>query len=250
MVKKVKTKTFFNRRVQLGDILVSREWVTSQQFYDAEKDSKLTGKSIGQILMDTSNITQKQLLLAYAEHMGLEVSVPQRIAPDPQIAIMIPEKIMRKFGFIPLRNDGNKVITAARDPQNIAVRELVHDITGYTPQMMLATPEDIDFTLKGGRVPMIAKPKNGEATGTYFRAPWFSATGWGRFIYNEDLFMLNCLSGEISFKTLSIPAINGELTVELNGEEIEYTIIENDGIMYFNLTKSITLKKDDTLLVL
>ncbi len=250
VMKKQKSKTFFNRRVQLGDILVSREWVTSQQFYDAEKEANLSGKSIGQILMDTSNITQKQLLLAYAEHMGLEVSVPMRIAPDPQIAGMIPEKIMRKFGFIPLRNDGNKVLTAARDPQNIAVHELVKDITGYTPQMMLATSEDIDFTLKGGRVPMIAKPKNAEVTGTYFRAPWFSANGWGKVIYNEDLFMLSCLSGEMKFKTLSIPSVNGKLTVEMNGREINHTIEDNDGFMSFEFNKAITLKKGDTLLIL
>ena len=250
IMKKTKTNIFNRRRVQLGDILVSREWVSSQQYYDAEKESKISGKSVGQILMDDSNITQKQLLLAYSEHMGLEVSVPQRIAPDPQIAGLIQEKIMKKFGFIPLRNDGNNVLTASRDPQNIAVRGLVRDITGYEPQMMLATPEDIEYTLKGGRVPMVAKPKNSEITGTYIRAPWFSSTGWGKMICNDDIFLLNCLSGVISFKTLSIPVINGEISVELNNVDIYFERKDEADMMILTFDKAINLTEGDSFLVL
>ncbi len=250
IIKKEKSNSIFRKRVQLGDILVSREWVTSQQYYDAEKISKTTGKSICQILMDDSNITQKQLLLAYAEQMGLEIAVPQRIAPDPQIAGLIPEKIMRKFGFIPLRNDGVSVLTAARDPQNIAVREIVQDITGYLPQMLLATPEDIEYTLKGGRIPMTGKPKNIAVTGRYFSAPWFSATGWGKFICNDDIFMLTCKSGEISFKYLTIPLVNGDITVELNGNELEFSIEITGDKAAIILKDCLTINCGDSLLIL
>ena len=81
------------------------------------------------------------------------------------------------------------------------------------------------------------------------KAPWVSATGWGRFERTEQGFTLVCQSGKLAFKTLRL-ALRGKVeTVSLNGKMIPGVKTRRNELTEIELPKEITVKTGDTLVV-
>ncbi len=81
------------------------------------------------------------------------------------------------------------------------------------------------------------------------KAPWVSATGWGRFERTATCFKLNSLSGALAFKTLRLALTGNVRNVTLNGKPISPVKTRRSGLMEVEFPKEITVEPGDTLVV-
>ena len=87
------------------------------------------------------------------------------------------------------------------------------------------------------------------AAGSAFRAPWVSATGWGRFAQGPGRFELACEAGGLEFRELRLAVEPAEGTVRLNGRKVAATVRREGDRTVVRLRRAVRLRAGDRLTV-
>src|SRR2546428_13655248 len=104
---------------RFGDLLVSDGLITQPQIDQALSEQKRTGEKLGEILVRLRLITEDRLGHFPSRHYGIpEVAVPEKIAPET-IAV-IPRRIARKYGVVPIGRALGSGTPPGRGPANPA----------------------------------------------------------------------------------------------------------------------------------
>ncbi len=128
----------------IGEILVNKGMITRDQLENALDQQKETSKRLGEILVDEGIISQDQLNLALAERLGVESIGLSEGDVDSLAATMIPEKLARRYGAIPVRFiDENTLQVAMVDPTNVFAIDDLRMMTGYDIKPAIATAEEV-----------------------------------------------------------------------------------------------------------
>lgn len=133
------------RKLQpLGELLVNRDMITREQLAAALEKQKGTSRRLGEILVDDEILTQDQLNAALAERLGVETIGLADYDIDSLAATMVPEKLARRYGAIPVRFvDENTLLVAMVDPTNVFAIDDLRMMTGYDIKPAIATAEDV-----------------------------------------------------------------------------------------------------------
>ncbi len=106
-------------RFRLGEVLVSRDLITSEQLKEALASQKATGRKLGRALTDLKLVSEAQIGQVVAEQMGLEfVDLAQRDL-DPTIVKLLPEARARRFRAIVLARDAAGLTVGLVDPSDM-----------------------------------------------------------------------------------------------------------------------------------
>lgn len=128
----------------IGEILISRGMVTREQLESALKKQKETSRRLGEILVDDGIINQDQLNAVLAERLGVDNIGLEEGDVDSLAATMIPEKLARRYGAIPVKFlDDNALLVAMVDPTNVFAIDDLRMMTGYDIKPAIATAEDV-----------------------------------------------------------------------------------------------------------
>ncbi|MHB0866689.1 MAG: GspE/PulE family protein [Thermoleophilia bacterium] len=128
----------------IGEILVGKGHISREQLNDVLEKQKSNPKRLGEILIDDGLITQDQLNLALAERLGVESIGLSETSIDSLAASMIPEKLARRYGAIPIKFiDENTLLVAMVDPTNVFAIDDLRMMTGYDIRPAIATAEDV-----------------------------------------------------------------------------------------------------------
>lgn len=128
----------------IGEILVSKGLISHDQLRNVLEKQKDSPKRIGEILVDDGLISQDQLNMALAERLGVESIALAGTEIDSVAATMIPEKLARRYGAIPIRFiDENTLLVAMLDPTNVFAIDDLRMMTGYDIRPAIAAAEDI-----------------------------------------------------------------------------------------------------------
>src|SRR5207244_11667510 len=127
---------------RFGDLLVSDGLITQPQIDQALSEQKRTGEKLGEILVRLRLITEDRLVHFLSRHYGIpEVAFPERIAPET-IAV-IPSRIARKYGVVPIGRTLGSVTLAVGDPTNLSALDDVAFMTGLKVVATIASPSII-----------------------------------------------------------------------------------------------------------
>src|SRR6266705_3739078 len=127
---------------RFGDLLVSDRLVTQEQLDLALADQKRTGEKLGEILVRLRLLTEDRLIHFLSRQYGIpEVSFPEKIAPET-IAV-IPSRIARKYGVVPIGRTLGSVTLAVGDPTNLSALDDVAFMTGLKVVPTIAPPSII-----------------------------------------------------------------------------------------------------------
>lgn len=130
-------------RKQLGDLLVERKKITSEQLDEALTRQKASGEPLGQILVDAGYITQTDLLKMLAEQLGLEFVDLGDYKIDLSAVAMLPNNVAKKNLVIPVGFEDNKLIVATADPTNVFIFDDLRIMTGFEIKPVVASKEDL-----------------------------------------------------------------------------------------------------------
>ncbi len=72
---------------------------------------------------------------------------------EPRALRLVPEKVARRFGIVPLREDDRTLTVATSDPGNLEIEEAVRFASGRQPRFEIAAPSEILSVIESGYTP-------------------------------------------------------------------------------------------------
>lgn len=135
-------------RKRLGEILIAGSVITTEQLEEALKAQKVLGLRLGEVLIRQGLVTEEDILRTMQSQLGLElVDLSLRVVPE-RILQQLPEKVVRKYGVLPLESTGGMLLVAMSDPTDYFAIEDIRLAAGMPVKPCLAKREDIQKAIE------------------------------------------------------------------------------------------------------
>ena len=111
----------------MGEVLVERELLTAEQLEQALEGQAGSGKRLGEYLVDTGILDERDLASALADQFGLEVVDLRKSVPSDDAVAALPEENARDWLAIPLRRTEFGYDVAVADPSEPGLVDKLRD---------------------------------------------------------------------------------------------------------------------------
>lgn len=137
------------QRLQLGDILVQKKVITTEQLNRALKSQKQFGGLLGQALVKLGFCTDDQIAIAIASQLGIPYASREnallKVEKNQGLDKILTEKFARDNMVLPLFLDveDGRLAVAMCNPDNLMVLENIKVMTGYEISPFITTQVQI-----------------------------------------------------------------------------------------------------------
>lgn len=116
---------------RLGEVLVHEAYVTEDQLKEALIKQTNFGLKIGETLIKLGHITERELLKALNMQLGYNIVKENELMDlDLRIVSLIPEPYALENRVIALREEGDGIVVALADPENLTVLDSLKKLLG------------------------------------------------------------------------------------------------------------------------
>jgi general secretion pathway protein E len=129
--------------MRLGEILIERKQITSEDLERALELQRERGDKIGKILVDLGFIAARDVLSALSEQLDVPlvtIDGPPAVSPETET---LSAKFLRQFKCLPVALQDHTVTLAMADPLDFETRSTVASCTGLTVKPGLAPEQEI-----------------------------------------------------------------------------------------------------------
>ena len=137
-------KDLISKKQLLGQILIKRNLITSEQLKEALEIQKKEKGFLGEILVRLKHITEKDIVVALIVQCGFPYIAVNKYDIDPNVIGLIPEEQARKFHVIPLDRVGDVLSLVMANPLDTAMIAGLEKATGCKIATFIATKAEID----------------------------------------------------------------------------------------------------------
>ena len=110
-------------KVRIGDHLVSMGVISKDQLNVALQEKKISGKLLGEVLVDLGFITADTLSTFLAETSGFEVFDPKQTIIDGQALALIDKETALRHKILPVSVEENELRIAMADPYDVVAMD-------------------------------------------------------------------------------------------------------------------------------
>ena len=139
--------TSFRRR-RLGDILTAKGIVTQEQIDKVLLKTDGREKRIGEILEAEGLVTEEALAQALSEQRDLRYLDLADFSINPTFFETIHVDLMQRYQFVPVENNGDILVVAMTDPNNLPAIDELEMILNRAIEIRVSTPSAIRAVLK------------------------------------------------------------------------------------------------------
>lgn len=107
------------KKGRMGDRMVAQGLITESQLNVALQEKKISGKMLGEILVELGFITEDILTRFLAESSGFELFDPKHTIVDGDALSLLEKKVALKYNMLPISKSGNDVRVAMADPYDV-----------------------------------------------------------------------------------------------------------------------------------
>jgi type II secretory ATPase GspE/PulE/Tfp pilus assembly ATPase PilB-like protein len=130
-------------RQRLGDVLLQRELVTSQQLDEALARQRVGGRRLGELLVSMGAITQEQLSWALSEALHIPFVELSDEVIDLEVARSLPESVLRRHEAVPVLRVSDEMTVLLADPTNRQAAIELEALSGARVTVALAAREAV-----------------------------------------------------------------------------------------------------------
>src|SRR5581483_12298507 len=131
-------------RHPIGDVIVELGFASREAVDLAVARSRESGRTTGQILVESGELTQQQLAIALGERLGIDYIDLSEFDLDLGALALIPPELARRYQAVPVGfASDRKLVLAMADPTNIVTIDEVMMITGMDISPAAASEADI-----------------------------------------------------------------------------------------------------------
>ncbi len=91
----------------IGEVLVERGVLTEEKLSQAREMQKVTPGDLGGIIQDLDMASEKDVMSARAETLGLKFVDLSKVQPEPAAIKSVPEHIAKRYNILPIKRDNN-----------------------------------------------------------------------------------------------------------------------------------------------
>lgn len=137
------------RRYFLGEMLVETNAITQKQLEEALAIQFKTGSRLGNILRDLGYVSENDLLETLSQQLGIpRINFADIKEISPEILRLIPEFIIKRHNLIPILLNGNNLTVAMSDPLDIfAIDDVTLFVENYRINPVIAFEDEIKKTI-------------------------------------------------------------------------------------------------------
>lgn len=127
---------------RIGDQLVAKGVITADQLNVALQEKKVTGKMLGEILVDLGFIESETLTGFLAETSGFDIFDPKHTILDGDALALIDKNTAKRFGMLPVVIKGTELIVAMSDPYDVVAMDTLRRLLpkNVTVRPLVSTP--------------------------------------------------------------------------------------------------------------
>lgn len=107
------------KKGRMGDRMVTQGLITESQLNVALQEKKISGKMLGEILVELGFITEDVLTRFLAESSGFELFDPKHTIVDGDALSLLEKKVALKYNMLPISKSGNDIRVAMADPYDV-----------------------------------------------------------------------------------------------------------------------------------
>ncbi len=107
------------KKGRMGDRMVSQGLITESQLNVALQEKKISGKMLGEVLVELGFITEEILTTFLAQSSGFELFDPKHTIVDGDALSLLEKKTALKYNMLPISVSGNDVRVAMADPYDV-----------------------------------------------------------------------------------------------------------------------------------
>lgn len=132
-------------RMQLGELLVSKGYITREQLNTAlvAQSGLPTNEALGDTLVSMGYLSHRDKLRCLAEQWGVEFVDLDTFPVDNEIVRQVGQEICRRYKAIPISRPNGKVVVAMKEPNDIYAIDALRLILGADVEPVMAEEEDI-----------------------------------------------------------------------------------------------------------
>jgi len=137
-------------KMQLGQLLLSRGVVTTEQIETALTEQKEKGhrKLLGELLVEMGYCSENQIASALATGYGVPYAQVGPKLCDPKVLEILPREFLEEHIAIPLFKVYDVLTVAVSEPTNVFLMDEIERISGCKVQIVCSTSKDIKATLQ------------------------------------------------------------------------------------------------------
>lgn len=134
--------------MKLADRLVEKGLITKEQLDKALVLSRVTYKTLPQVIREENMVSEPDLLGVMAEHHGMKFVVLADMVLDPKAIKCVSAKLAAHYVVMPTHLDGRSLTLAVSNPLDMAPVEDIETNLGFRVQRVLACRDDIMRALR------------------------------------------------------------------------------------------------------
>jgi hypothetical protein len=131
--------------MRLGEILVSKGFITEAQLHDALMDQKVSEKFVGMILKEKGSITDHDLAEALSEQFNIPLADMRSQYIDMELARKFTSSLIVDHKCFPLKQEENSIIFAIVNPLDmVALSKMDEESNPWIVNHVLVTEADMN----------------------------------------------------------------------------------------------------------
>ncbi|NLH16723.1 MAG: Flp pilus assembly complex ATPase component TadA [Phycisphaerae bacterium] len=144
------TELLKETKLQLGQVLLSRNLITEEQIQQALRAQKQGGhnKLLGELLIQLGYCTENQIASALAEAYGVPYAPISPKLCDPAVVELLPRDFLDEHAVLPLFKVYSTLTVAVSEPSNVFLIDEIERLANCKVQIVCATAKDIRATLQ------------------------------------------------------------------------------------------------------
>ena len=128
---------------RLGQLLMRSGIITERQLNDALEVNRATGSPIGRVLVDLGYASQGAILSVMARQIGIEYIDFSERRPEPSAVALVHRELATRYTLMPIEIRDGVLVVAMADPQNVLALDDLRIITGHDIKPAISTKDDI-----------------------------------------------------------------------------------------------------------
>lgn len=128
---------------KLGDLLLDSGKITRAQLEAVLKKQRITGKRLGEILIEDKFVTEEDIIDTLEIQLGISRVFFNMVNVDYDAVKAIPESLASKYILIPIGFNSSRIQVVMSDPLNLFAQDDVKIASGYEVEPLIATKNEI-----------------------------------------------------------------------------------------------------------
>jgi type IV pilus assembly protein PilB len=131
------------RQMLLGEYLVKKGLITSQELQAALDEQKIEGHPLGEILVKQNNIEENQLYKILAEKFEVEFVDLYGIQIPKELIDIVPEHIAKTYSVIPVKKEDGVLTVSMINPKDPVALDTIRTATGFKIKPVMSSKTQI-----------------------------------------------------------------------------------------------------------